>query len=245
MKRWAGLLLIGCLAVAGCQQADRGGESGGGASIDGLQFGETFYARWTDVTRHPAGVRPLNDRDLGRVVGQVVANRADEPVESGDPFRNLEATFLKVGTPVYAVTGYPTSFRLAARRDGKLGLYEPWESPTARTGADLLGGINGKVRHIGVYTDHNLRPLGAIRDQRQVKRLVDLMLRAPLKAQDPAASEKEYELYVLTFHLADGTGVSRSFNAATGFVAGGIVVPKPFTAAIISAVGRNRAVSQP
>jgi hypothetical protein len=245
MRRWEGLLLIVCLALAACQRSGPGGAGDGGASIDGFQFGQTFYARWTHITSHPAEVRPLQDRDLGRVVGQVVANRADEPVESGTPFRNLEATFLKVGTPVYAVKGYPTSFRLAARRDGELGLYEPWASPTARVGADLLGGIDGKVRRIGVYTDHGLRPVGTISDRRQVQRLVNLVLGAPLQAQDPAASAKEYQLYVLTFHLADGTGVSRLFNAATGFIAGGIVAPKPFTAAVISAVGGHPAVATP
>jgi len=239
MKRRGGLLLIVCLALAACQQSGRGGEGDGGASIDGFQFGQTFYARWTDVTAHPAGVRPLRDSDLGPVVDRVVANRANEPVESGTPFRNLEATFLKVGTPIYAVKGYSNSFRLAARRDGKLGLYEPWESPTARVGADLLGGIDGKVRRIGIYADHGLRPLGTISDRRRVEGLVDLAMQAPVEGQDPANSKDEYELYVLTFHLADGTGVSRLFNAATGFLAGGVVVPKPFTAAIIPCRGTS------
>jgi hypothetical protein len=245
MKRWAGLLLIGCLALASCQRSGRGGGGDGGASIDGLQFGETFYARWTHVTSHPAGVRPLSDRDLGPVIGRVVANRANEAVESGTPFRNLEATFLEVGTPVYAVKGYATSFRLAAHRDGELGVYEPWESPTARVGADLLGGIDGKVARIGVYAVHELRPLGAVGDRRQVERLVDLILAAPVQGQDPASSKDEYEPYVLTFHLADGTGVSRAFNAATGFLAGGLVAPKLFTAAIVSTLGEHRATAAP
>jgi hypothetical protein len=160
----------------------------------------------------------------------VVANRADEPVESGIPFRNLEATFLEVGTSVYAVKGYATSFCLAARRD------------TFRVGADLLGGIDDKVDRIGIYANHELRPLGAVRDRRQVERLVRLIMRAPVVREEPAGGE---ELHVVTFHLADGTGVSRLLNAATGFVAGGIVVPKPFTAAITSALGGHRAVSTP
>jgi len=245
MRRWAGLLLIVPLALAACQRSGHGGERDGGASIDGLQVGETFYASWVQVTAHPAGVRPLSDHDLGRVVGQVVANRKNQPVESGTPFRNLEATFLEVGTPVYAVKGYATSFRLAARHDGKLNLYEPWASPTARVGADLLGGIEGKVRRIGVYTDHGLRPLGVISDPRQVERLVDLVLRAPVAGQDPANSKDEYEPYVLTFHLADGTGVSRVFNAATGFLAGGVIIPERFTTAIVSTWRAHRAAATP
>jgi hypothetical protein len=245
MRRSAGLLLIVCLALAACQRSGPSGESNGGASIDGFQFGQTFYARWSHITSHPAGVRPLRNRDLGAVVGRVVANRADEPVESGTPFRNFESTFLEVGTPVYAVKGYATSFRLAARNDGKLGLYEPWASRTAWVGGDLLGGIHDKVRRIGVYADPGLRPLGTISDRRQIERLVELVLRAPVAGQDPAASKEQYELYVLTSHLADGTGVSRLFNAATGFLAGGVVAPEPFTAAIISALGKHRAAAEP
>ena len=143
MRRLIGLLIIACLALAGCQRSDRT-DRGGGASIDGFQFDGVFYARWTAVTTHPNGVRPLNQADLGDAVGRVVANRADEPVESGAPFRNLEATFLPAGTPVHAVRGYPTSFRLAARSEGRLTLYEPWSSPKARVGADLLGGIRAR-----------------------------------------------------------------------------------------------------
>jgi hypothetical protein len=133
MRRWAGLLVIACLALAACQRSNQT-DQGGGPSIDGFQFDGVFYARWTMVTSHPKGVRPLGAADLGRVVGRVVANRADEPVESVAPFGNLEATFLPVRTPVHAVRGYPTSFRLAARSNEGLAIYEPWSSPSARVG---------------------------------------------------------------------------------------------------------------
>jgi hypothetical protein len=238
MRRWAGLLAICCLVLSACQESDRAEPATGEASIDGLQFGDTFYARWTAVTNHPEGVRRIGQADLGRVVGRVVANRTDEPVESGAAFRNLEATFLPVGTPVHAVKGYPTSFRLAARSDGRLALYEPWSRPTARIGADLLGGIEGKVERIGVYSHHEpLRRLGVVDGRRQVQRLVRLVMRAPVAEQDPATGPQDDEPYVVSFHLADGTATSRLFNAKTGFLAGGVIVPDKFTAAIRKAVG--------
>ena len=246
MRRWAGLLVVACLALAACQRSDHT-DQGGGASIDGFQFDGVFYAKWTMVTSHPKGVRPLGQADLGRVVGRVVANRADEPVESAAPFRNLEATFLPVGTPAYAVKGYPTSFRLAARSDGRLALYEPWYFPTARVGADLLGGIQGSVRRIGVYSSREpLRPLGSIDNPQQVQRLVRLVLRGPVVEQDPARrGPQDDEPYVVSFHLRDGTATSRSFNAKTGFLAGGVVVPAEFTAAVRQVVGRHRGVTAP
>lgn len=245
MRRWAGLLVIVCLALAGCQRSDHM-DQGGGASIDGLQFHGVFYANWTMVTSHPKGVRPLGQADLGRLVGRVVANRADEPVESAAPFRNLEAMFLPVGTPVYAVRGYPTSFRLAARSNGTLAIYEPWYFATARVGADLLGGIQSKVRRIGVYSDHEpLRSLGSINDPQQVERLVRLVLRAPAVEQDPRRGPQDDEPYVVSFHLKDGTATSRAFNAKTGFLAGGVVVPAEFTAAVRRVVGGHRGATAP
>jgi hypothetical protein len=246
MRRWAGLLVIACLALAACQRSHQT-DQGGGASIDGIQFDGVFYARWTMATSHPKGVRPLGAADLGRVVGRVVANRADEPVESAAPFRNLEAMFLPVGTPVYAVRGYLTSFRLAARSSEGLAIYEPWFSPSARVGADLLGGIQGRVRRIGVYSSRQpLRLLGSIDNRRQVEQLVRLVLRAPAVEQDPARrGPQDDEPYVVSFHLRDGTAASRSFNAKTGFLAGAVVVPDKFTAAVREAIGRHREATVP
>lgn len=246
MRRLVGPLIIACLVLAGCQRSDQTSEGTGGASIDGLQYNGVFYARWTAVTTHPKGVRPIGPADLGRVVGQVKANRADELVESAAPFSDLEATFLPVGTPVHAVKGYPTSFRLAARSDGGLALYEPWSSPTAQVGADLLGGIQGRVRRIGVYSHHEpLRLLGLIEGRSQVQRLVGLVLRAPVAEQDPAGTAQDYEPYVVSFHLRDGTATSRLFNAKTGFMGGGILLPDEFTAAIRQAIARHRGTTAP
>jgi hypothetical protein len=246
MRRLVGPLIIACLVLAGCQRSDQTNEGTGGASIDGLQYNGVFYARWTAVTTHPNGVRPLGPADLGRVVGQVKANRAGEPVESADPFGDLEATFLPVGTPVHAVKGYPTSFRLAARSDGGLTLFEPWYSPTAQVGADLLGGIQGRVHRIGVYSSHEpLRSLGFIERRSPVQRLVGLVLRAPVVEQDPAGTVQDYELYVVSFHLKDGTATSRLFNAKTGFMGGGVLVPDEFTAAIRQAIARHRSTTAP
>jgi hypothetical protein len=245
MRRWAGLLAIACLMLAACQRSHRTDDRGG-ASIDGLQFQGVFYAQWTMVTSHPKGVRPLGPTDLGRVVGRVVANRADEPVESAVPFRNLEAMFLPVGTPVYVVRGYPTSFRLAARSKGRLAIYEPWYFPTARVGADLLGGIQGRVRRIGVYGSREpLSLLGSIEDPRQVEHLVRLVLRASAVEQDPASGPQDDEPYVVSFHLRDGTAASRSLNAKTGFLAGGVVVPDQFITAVREAIGRHRQSTGP
>jgi hypothetical protein len=119
--------------------------------------------------------------------------------------------------------------------------------PTARVGADLLGGIQGRARRIGVYSSREpLRLLGSIEDRRQVEHLVRLVLRARAVEQDPSRrGPQDDEPYVVSFHLRDGTAASRLFNAKTGYLAGGVVVPDQFTAVVREAIGRHREASAP
>jgi hypothetical protein len=78
-----------------------------------------------------------------------------------------------------------------------------------------------------------------------VEHLVRLVLRAPAVEQDPARGPQDDEHYVVSFHLRDGTAVSRLFNAKTGYLAGGVVVPDQFTAAVREAIGRHREATAP
>src|SRR5919106_1357419 len=115
-----------------------------------------------------------------------------------------------------------------------------------RVVAALLGGIQGRVRRIGVYSSGEpLRLLGSIEDPRQTEHLVRLVLRAPAVEQDPARGPQDDEHYVVSFHLRDGTAASRLFNAKTGYLAGGVVVPDQFTAAVREAIGRHREATAP
>ena len=78
-----------------------------------------------------------------------------------------------------------------------------------------------------------------------MQRLVGLLLRAPIAEQDPAGTAQEYEPYVVSFHLRDGTATSRLFNAKTGFMAGGVLLPDEFTAAIRQATARHHGTAAP
>jgi hypothetical protein len=72
--------------------------------------------------------RPVHgDIQLGGIVFRVRKTLAAE--DTHDPYQTLElideeATFLPVGTPVYEVTGYPPSQRLAAYRKDRLYIYD-------------------------------------------------------------------------------------------------------------------------
>jgi len=230
----AGTAVFVALLVGAAVTVPRPGPSGSGdgqagaGSVDALQYQGVTYARWAELTSPPAGVRQITDDDVGPEVGRVTGSRADEPVERGPSLGELEATALAPDTPVYAVKGYPTSFRLAARRDGQLGLYEPWENTNARVGADLLA-LKGRVLRIGIYQRDTLDLLGDIKQSAQVSRLVDTVLRAPVALQEPTGAQ---DLYILTFHLTDGTGVTRMFDSISGYLEGGVLTPQEFATAI-------------
>ena len=48
------------------------------------------------------------------------------------PFRDGDAAFLTPGTLAYAVTGWPTTCRLAASHDGRLHVYLAYRQHTPR-----------------------------------------------------------------------------------------------------------------
>jgi hypothetical protein len=137
-----------------------------------------------------------------------------------------DTTLLPTGTTVYRIKGYAPTFYLAAERDGQLVLYELLIEPGARQGSDFLD-IGGKVREIVVRQPYE-GERGRITDPQQVNRLVDLLLQAPVSGATEAPGE---HIYVLDFHLQDGTEVSREYNHDANFLASGIpgrgITPPP------------------
>jgi hypothetical protein len=151
----------------------------------------------------PLSGRGLREGDLGAQVAVVRCKLADHLIE--DPAQRYldgDAAYLDTGTTLYAVKGY----RLAARRDGDLVLFEAAENPRARTWGDLLD-VGGKVRWIGVNDGSN-RPLAAIRDRQQVARLVDLLLGSRVGNQVACADDGVF----LAFHLDDATATTLAYS---------------------------------
>jgi YD repeat-containing protein len=88
-----------------------------------------------------------------------------------------DAAFLDPGTPLHAVRGYRTSFRLAAHRDGRLVLYEVFENPQARTWGDLLD-LDGKVARVAI-DNRNLTLAFSLEDGTATSLAYDLASRRP------------------------------------------------------------------
>ena len=149
----------------------------------------------------------LGEGDLGAHVAVVQCKLADHMVE--DPAQRYldgDAAYLDKGTVLYAVNDYRPTFRLAARRDGELVLFEAAENPRARTWGDLLD-VTGKVRWIGVNDGSN-RPLAAIRDPQQVARLVELLLGSAIGKPTACADDG----VILAFHLDDATATTLAYS---------------------------------
>ena len=188
--------------------------------------GVTYQAAWT------SSVRPLQDADLGPTYGTVNVKLEG----SQDPNHQLQdgdAAFLAVGTQVYRVSGYLSTFRLAARHAGRLTLYEADTNPMAKLGSDLLD-LTNKVEHIGVNggSDGHTEQ-AAIRDPNAVQTLVDLVEKSPVDQSSQLAGGTQY---FVDFHMLDGTEVIRAYRLDSGELARGIHVPDDFRLAIVAAI---------
>jgi hypothetical protein len=100
-----------------------------------------------------------------------------------------DAAYLEAGSPLYRVDGYRPTFRLGARQDGRLVLFEADTNPRARVGRDLLD-LEGVDR--------------------------------------PSQPADEQPVWLLAFHLRDGTATVRAYDHAQRRVERGILVPRRF-----------------
>jgi hypothetical protein len=231
----AALLLGGCsltreLRAAHCPSSRRLLPAQSADYVDYVDFvqvgGTMYYAGY----RAPAG-RALRDRDLGAQVATVQCRLAEHQLEEPARYLDGDAAYLDPGTPVHAVNGYRPSFRLAARRDGRLLLYEAFENPGARTWGDLLD-LDGRVDRIGIGSRNPRRP-ATVTDRAQVDRLVQQLLQSPRGTTIRCA---DHGNVLLTFHLADGTATSLGYNLPTRRLECRDPLPASFGAAIAAAL---------
>jgi hypothetical protein len=210
-----------------------------------VRFGGVFFVG--RAAPDPDGPLPLGrgleEADLGPEVGRVTAQVQDRSGLVGPcPLAGLPdggATFLPVDSPLYAVKGYATSFRLAARWDGRLRLFEAVCGEHAKVGADLLD-VAGRVERVSVY-DGRGTEVATFDDPVAVERLVGLVLAAPV---DPALLEPGLppllgEGFFLILLLADGTSAPREMGPYRDgmLLRPGVVLPPEFRAVLAEAGG--------
>jgi hypothetical protein len=194
-----------------------------------------------------AGVgRAIVEADLGPEHFRVKQMLSGE--SKGINYRTVDgdSAFIPAGEPVYSVKGYATTFRLAARHDGELVLYEADSNPAAKTGRDLLD-LEGKVVGIALVSGKDGRTiLGRITDRPRVDELVRLVLSAPVDQNPPSAHPPGWTSFpdptptfatpnygfTVAFQLADGSATQRSYDIESGIVHRGIHVGGAFRSAV-------------
>jgi hypothetical protein len=205
--------------------------------VDFIRFNGAVYLSTAYLAEDspPASDSPLAPEDLGPVVGEVVTNWIggnDEILYPNEPCYwdtpDGTAPSLALGDDIYAVRGYATTFRVAARHDGDFVAYQVWCNDEAEVGADLFD-IYERVNRISVTADlSESSGFAVIEDRATVTRLVAMLLEGRVIPEE--LSSMAPVTHQLIFHLDDGS-TFRASAASGEFVwgLGAVTVPAAFT----------------
>jgi hypothetical protein len=180
--------------------------------FDGITYQESYQ-----------GKEPIPREILGDLYDEVECTIQDHVARSDYEIQDGDAAYLEPHTEVYEVDGYDPSFRLAAEWNGELVIYEANINPDAQKGGDLLD-IGGKVERISIEDDAGEK-LGTIDDPKDVALLTTMVVKAPV---DPEDNLKGSDNLFVTFHLEDGTVVTRAVSRRTAIMTWGIHLPERF-----------------
>ena len=112
------LISFAVLLVAACRAAGAGPTCTAQIDwVDFIQIGSVQYVA------EPGSSTSLQEADLGPVVAHVKAKLSGNVCNPDYRPKDGDAGVLEPGTPIYRVSGYPTSVRLAAHRDGRIQTY--------------------------------------------------------------------------------------------------------------------------
>ena len=238
MKRIvAALVTVIVLAIPAVPVAGRSHTSYGD-TIDFIRFDGAIYLSSAYLAEDGESARGAVDP--GPVVGRVGSTPIDPADEAAFPnepclweIPDGVAPLLLPGDDIYAVQGYATTFRLAARHRDEIVLYQVWCSDDALVGADLFD-IYGRVVSIGVTGDlSEASGFAAITDPAALAALTDMLLSGPIVPEELASGAPV--THQLVFTLDDGS----TFRASTApgevlWGLGVIEVPLAFEDALVA-----------
>jgi hypothetical protein len=226
------VVAIVALLAGGCDLVTAPKVSGGPGCRKLVRQGAADYVNFVKLNGitysadRPVVGRTLGDGDLGPVHARVRCSLRDKMDPKRREPQDGDAAYLEAGTPLYQVRGYRPSFRLAARQDGRLVIFEADTNPRARVGRDLLD-LDGKVRRISINSRADgTTELEVINNPEQVAGMIRMLLAGPVDQRIEPTAEQPMRL--LAFHLLDGTATVRAYNPAGRRVQRGILVPQRF-----------------
>ena len=206
----------------------------GSVTVDYVDF-----VKWNgiDYWDPHAGVgRAIVEADLGPEYFRVKQTVAKANRGLGYQIQDGDAAFVPTGEPVYALRGYAPTFRLGARHDGRLVMYEAHINPAAKFGRDLFD-IDGKVTSIAILDQRrNTTVIGRISEAARVEGLVRLVLDAQVGGPGPIAPSAGLRpppvFATISFELKDGTALVRGYDLTTSTLTPNVTVPTAFRDAI-------------
>jgi hypothetical protein len=207
--RGLGALLLAISPLTGCT---------GGVTIDYVDFIQHDDIQYVAPFGGGPG-RALTDADLGSEQFRVNDTLARGGHGLGYVPRDGDAAFIPAGDGVYAVRGYSPKFRLAARHDGRLVLYEADSNPAAKIGADLLD-IEGRVTAIALLSQKDGRTvIGRISEPARVVDLVRIVVTGPVVTSPGSPLLMSTSV---AFELTDGTATTRGYQVDASILGRGI-----------------------
>lgn len=241
------LLCVVLLLAASCDTLSSGAPTKSGAtsvppSGSGIPPNCMAAIDWGNFVRHDgiyysasysAFGRAITNADLGterfRVNNTVSLTTCDPHYRPVDG----DAAYVPTGEPVFAVKGYAPGFRLAARHNGQLVLYEADSNPAARRGGDLLD-IEGRVKNIALLDQKTGRTaVSRVSDRTRVDSLVRIIAGASIDpSYPPPQSTGPVDYVQLAFELDDGTVTVRAYDRLRGVLWRGIQVGTAFGSAV-------------
>lgn len=204
--------------------------------IDWVDFIQYDYIKYVRNYENEMEGTPLTEDDLDKEYFTVKRKLSGVVNNPGYISKSGDAAYLDVGTQIYTIKGYDPDFRVAAFHDGQIILYEAYTNKWAEKGSELLD-IKDRVESISVIEDKDEghEKLTDIDDDSTVRRLVDMIVEAPVDDSENIGDE---QYYFLTFHLNDGTIISRYYDIGGGILARGIKLPEEFREIIEERCGR-------
>ncbi|MFB9326368.1 hypothetical protein ACFFSY_10625 [Paenibacillus aurantiacus] len=211
------LALAAMLALTGCGSVKnmlRGGGSEGNCGgiidwVDFLMLNDVTYSHNYD------GTSKIAAQQRGEKIGEV-AYMLDGHACQGHRTKNGDASYLPVGTPIYAMIGYKPSFRVIA--EGKV--YEADRNPHAKTLGDLWD-IEGKIEKVSLVSGMDGSPIGDFTPDATAF-IAKSLPRLEIVGFDTIYEKHKLEYGIfLRVHLRDGTSLGLVFyEKANAFTAG-------------------------
>ncbi len=197
-----------------------------------VQIGATLYKEELGARRE------LTDADIGLPIGQVRCTIADTDFDWKSPWPDGYATFLPIGTQMFAVDGYAPAFRLAERSSGRWRIYDALVVPNARLGADLFD-FHGNVQAIDIHimmSDSNFAGQ-RITQPNQIEDIIRSILTAPI---DPTRADVGSMTARITFRFRDDTTSTQMYFPESATLGRGLILPLEVRATFDRAIRDQR-----